>query len=121
LIIGREIFLFTAFLPTLGPIQPAMQCVQEVTLPGCDNDHSHSQSVKVKNVWHYTSTPSYMFMVWCLIMHRQTLPLLHFTCNVIMLQTSAYWYIFVSLWFILFCYQTDPILLISAEMETAVF
>jgi hypothetical protein len=30
-------------------------------------DHSPQSNVKVKNVWNYTSTAPYIFMVWCLI------------------------------------------------------
>jgi hypothetical protein len=102
LITGTQIFLFTECRPALGPIQLPIRCVQEVTQLGCDTDHSHSQSVKVKNVWHYTSTPPYIFIVWYLIMFGKTLPLLHFIRNVMMLQTSAHWHIFVCLWFINF-------------------
>jgi hypothetical protein len=29
-------------------------------------------SAEVKNVWSYTSTPPYAFMVWCLVKHRDT-------------------------------------------------
>jgi hypothetical protein len=35
--------------------------------PGHEGDHSSSSSIKVKNVWSYTSTPQYVFVVWCFI------------------------------------------------------
>jgi hypothetical protein len=38
--------------------------------PGREADHSNPSSAKVKNVWHYTSTPHYIYMMWCLINHR---------------------------------------------------
>jgi len=33
---------------------------------GSDTDHLSPPAVKVKNVWSYTSTPSYALMMWCL-------------------------------------------------------
>jgi hypothetical protein len=33
-------------------------------------DHSPPPSAEVKNVWSYTSTPSYVFMTWCLVKYR---------------------------------------------------
>jgi hypothetical protein len=38
--------------------------------PGCEPEHSPPSNAKVKNVWSYTSTPSYIFMLWCLVKHR---------------------------------------------------
>jgi hypothetical protein len=38
---------------------------------GRETDHSHPSSVKVKNAWRYASTPQYVFMVWCLVKHRE--------------------------------------------------
>jgi hypothetical protein len=38
--------------------------------PGYEADHSPPPSAKVKNTRNYTSTPPYVFMVWCLIKHR---------------------------------------------------
>jgi hypothetical protein len=35
--------------------------------PGREADKSSSASAGVKNAWIYTSTPPYIFMVWCLI------------------------------------------------------
>jgi hypothetical protein len=31
--------------------------------------------VKVKNPWSYASVPSYIFMAWCLIKHRESFTL----------------------------------------------
>jgi hypothetical protein len=36
---------------------------------GHEADHS-SPSSAIKNVWSYISTPQYVFMVWCLVKHR---------------------------------------------------
>jgi hypothetical protein len=41
-----------------------------VKRPGREADHSPPSSAKVKNAWSYTSTPKYVFMVWCLVKHR---------------------------------------------------
>jgi hypothetical protein len=38
--------------------------------PGREADHSPPSSAVVKNAWSYTSTPQYIFMVWCLVKHR---------------------------------------------------
>jgi hypothetical protein len=37
--------------------------------PGCEADHSHPSNAGV-NSWSYTSTPSYIFMAWYLVKHR---------------------------------------------------
>jgi hypothetical protein len=68
-----RIFLFsTMSRPALGPTQLPIQWVPgALTLglkwPGCDADHSPPSSAEANNVWSYTSTPQYIFMVWCLI------------------------------------------------------
>jgi hypothetical protein len=73
---GLGIFLFTtAARPALGPTQPPIQWVPGalsfgVKRPGCEADHSPSSSAEVKNGWSYTSTKSYVFMVWYLVKHR---------------------------------------------------
>jgi len=41
-----------------------------VKLPGREADHSSPSSAEVKNTWSYTFTPQYVFMVWCLVKHR---------------------------------------------------
>jgi hypothetical protein len=38
--------------------------------PESETDHSPPSSVEVKNKWSYTYTPQYVFMVWCIIKHR---------------------------------------------------
>jgi len=38
--------------------------------PGYEGDHSPPSSAEVKNVWSCTSTPPYVFMVWCLVKYR---------------------------------------------------
>jgi hypothetical protein len=41
-----------------------------VKRPGRDADHSPPSIAEVKNAWSYTFTPQYVFMVWCLVKHR---------------------------------------------------
>jgi len=41
-----------------------------VKQPGREVDDSFPPSSEVKNVWSYTSILPYVFMVWCLIKHR---------------------------------------------------
>jgi hypothetical protein len=63
------IFLFaTMSRPALGPTQLPIHWVPgALTLglkwPGCDVDHSPPSSAEANNVWNYTSTPRYIFMV----------------------------------------------------------
>jgi hypothetical protein len=45
----------------------------EVKRPGHEADHLPPSSAEVKNVCSYTSTPPYIFMLWCLIKHRKLL------------------------------------------------
>jgi hypothetical protein len=47
-----------------GPLSPM------VKQPGREGDRSPPSSAEVKNAWSYTSTPSYVFMKWCLVKHR---------------------------------------------------
>jgi hypothetical protein len=47
----------------------------EIKRLGRKADHSPSSSAEVKNAWSYTSTPHYVFMGWCLVKHREILPL----------------------------------------------
>jgi hypothetical protein len=66
-------FLFsTSSRPVLGPTQPPFQWVLRalspwVKRPGHETDHSSPTSAEVKKIWIYTSTPSYVFMAYCLI------------------------------------------------------
>jgi hypothetical protein len=58
-----------------GPTKPPIQWVSRalslgVKRPGREADHSPPSSAEVKNAWSYTSTPQYVFMVWCLVTHR---------------------------------------------------
>jgi hypothetical protein len=43
-----------------------------VKRPGREANHSPPSSAEFKNAWSYTSTPQYVFMVWCLVNHRGT-------------------------------------------------
>jgi hypothetical protein len=66
-------FLFsTSFRPSLGPIQPPIQCVPGALSPGVkwlglESDHSSPTSAEVKKTWIYTSTSPYVCMAYCLI------------------------------------------------------
>jgi hypothetical protein len=59
----------------LGPTQPPLQLVLWA-LSSCVKQPDHEAddlplcSAVVKNGWSYTSTPPYVFMIWCLIKHR---------------------------------------------------
>jgi hypothetical protein len=53
--------------PALGSTQPPIQWVPGALSPGVkrprrEADHSPAASAKVKEMWIYTSTPSYAFM-----------------------------------------------------------
>jgi hypothetical protein len=55
--------------PALEPTQPPNQQVlgaftPGVKWPGHEADHSLLSGAKVKNIWSYTSTPQYTFMVY---------------------------------------------------------
>jgi hypothetical protein len=41
-----------------------------VKRPGREADHSPPSSADVNNAWNYTSTPPYIFVVWCLDKYR---------------------------------------------------
>jgi hypothetical protein len=76
---GLGIFLFaTACRPALGPTQSPIQWVPgtlspSVKRPVREADHLPPSSTEVKNAWRYTSTPSYVFMTWCLVQYRMRL------------------------------------------------
>jgi len=58
--------------PVLRPTQPPVQWVPGALTPGIkqlghEADCSPPSSAKVKNACSYTSTPQYIFMVWCSI------------------------------------------------------
>jgi hypothetical protein len=57
------------FRTTLGPIEPHIQWVPwvlstELKKPGHDTDHLSPSSVKDKNQYSYTCTPTYTFLVY---------------------------------------------------------
>jgi hypothetical protein len=61
----------------LGPTQLPIQWVLGALSPGAEwpghkADHSLPSSAKFKNTWTYTSIPSYVFKVQCLVKHRDT-------------------------------------------------
>jgi hypothetical protein len=64
--------LATASKPALGPTQPPIM-MQTASVPPemeRESDHSPPPSAELKNVWSYTSTPPYVFMVRGLIKYR---------------------------------------------------
>jgi hypothetical protein len=74
---SSAIFLFPTAVsrPALGPTQSPIQWIPGVltpvvTRPGRKADHSHPSSAENKNAWSYTSIHAYVFMVWCLIKHK---------------------------------------------------
>jgi hypothetical protein len=68
---GAGILLFVTMSKlALAPIHLPIQWVPGVKQLGLEADHSPPSSAIVENVWSYISTPSYVFMVWCVIKHR---------------------------------------------------
>jgi len=66
---GLGIFLFTT--TTQPPIQLIPGALSlGVKRPGREADHLSPPSAEVKNAWSYTSTPTYVFIAWCLIKHH---------------------------------------------------
>jgi len=57
-----------------------------VKRPGHEANNSPSPSAEVKNAWSYAFTPPYVFMVCCLVKHRNnftfTLPLTTNLCSI---------------------------------------
>jgi hypothetical protein len=73
-------FFYRGLFTVLGPTQPPIQWIPGalflvVKWPGREADHSPPSRAEVKNAWSYTSNPQYVFMAWCLIKRRETLPL----------------------------------------------
>jgi len=71
----------TSSRPTLGPTQPPTQWVPRSHSLGVkrlrrETDGWHPASAEVRYAWRYTSIPQYMFVVWCLVKHRD-----NFTCK----------------------------------------
>jgi hypothetical protein len=65
---GKNFLFSTSCRPALGPTQPPIQWVTgtlspEVKRPGREANHSPPTSAEVKNMWIYTFTPAYVFMV----------------------------------------------------------
>jgi hypothetical protein len=59
----------------LGPTNPHIQLVRGVLTPLCivdKTDPSHLSAIEVKNAWTYAFTPPYVFIVWCLIKHKDS-------------------------------------------------
>jgi hypothetical protein len=59
------LFLFTT---VSCPVEWVLRVLtMEVKCPGCEADCSPPSSSEVKNTWSCTSSPQYIFMMWCLI------------------------------------------------------
>jgi hypothetical protein len=61
--------------PTFRPIMPLIKWIPGTLSPERKGlrgagDHSPPSSVEVTNLWSYTSTPLYVFMVWCFVKYR---------------------------------------------------
>jgi hypothetical protein len=64
----KLVLILKLYRLVLGPSQPPIQWVMEITSLGVkrpehEADHLHSSSAEVKNAWSYTSNPQYAFMV----------------------------------------------------------
>jgi len=67
---GRDFFT-TAPRLALGPTKPPRGSLATGEGVGAhQGSHSPPSNVKIKNTWKYTSSPSHILMVWCLIKHR---------------------------------------------------
>jgi hypothetical protein len=69
---GKIFFISTSSRPVLEPIHLSIQWVPVVLSLGVkrrrrDADHSPPSSADIKNTFTYTSTPTYVFMAYCLI------------------------------------------------------
>jgi len=62
--------LFTISRPALGHTQPSVRWDIMGREPGHEADNLHPSSAKVKSVWSYASTPPCIFMMQCLVKHR---------------------------------------------------
>jgi hypothetical protein len=77
--LGEEISVFTAASRSApGYIQLPVYWAQGVSftegkVEGHEADHSPPSRAEIKNAWSYTSTPSYVSMMWYLIKQRDTL------------------------------------------------
>jgi hypothetical protein len=65
----------------LGPTQTPIQWIPGGLIPGAkrpgrESDYSHLSNAEVKNTWSYTSSPQYVFMVWCLLKNKDNFALL---------------------------------------------
>jgi hypothetical protein len=76
--LGAKISIFnTAFRPDLETIEPPTQGVPrasspDVQRPRHEADHLLPFDVAVKNAWRVTSTPPYIFIVLCILKHKET-------------------------------------------------
>jgi hypothetical protein len=76
---ARILLFATTSTTALDPTQPPMQWVLQAISPGIRwlaHDHSPLYHSKAKNVWSNASTHPYIFMIWCLIKHRDNFNLL---------------------------------------------
>jgi hypothetical protein len=72
---------FAASRPSLGPYQRPIQWLlgairSKVRAAKASTYNSPTSSADVNYAWSYTTTPSYFFMVWCIIKHNDNLTLI---------------------------------------------
>jgi hypothetical protein len=85
---GRDLFSLRQCFRTGSGAHPVsyptgtMALSSGVKLPGREANHSPPPSAKVKNAWSYICAPPYVFMVWCIIKHRDNFT---FTCIIIVI------------------------------------
>jgi hypothetical protein len=66
-----RVFLFAAASkPALRPTQPTIKWVLGVKRLGREADYSLPSCAEVKNAWISTSIPTYVFVEWHLVKHR---------------------------------------------------
>jgi hypothetical protein len=80
-------FIKAASRLTLGstqlPVKWASALLMEIKLPGCKVEHPPPYSTEDKSVWSYTSSPSSVFVPWCLIKHKHNFTF-NFTISVLL-------------------------------------
>jgi hypothetical protein len=90
--VGRSGFNFELGLRFLSSLQPSDwlwdlqasypkvtgECFPEVKLAGREADQSALSNAEIKDIWSYTSTLPYFFVVWCLIKYRDNTVIIHF-------------------------------------------
>jgi hypothetical protein len=88
-------FLFAAaFKPVLRPTRTSYLkrigvLSSGTKRPDCEADHWPPSRAKVKNARNYTTTPSYIFMAWCLIKNKDNVAFYSTAPTVISMKKSV--------------------------------